>query len=518
MVRTGFIINNDDATNWETKSPSYNDEYKMASSPYYTKETAKSKIRYNLLERVSILGLFAFALSACAQIPNPKSSIAPIATSTIDLSANISQNAAEWPKEKWWVKYNDAQLNNLIELAFNNSPSIDIAKTRIEQAIIYSEGVDATYGLHANADATAYLQKQTYNGLFPKAFAPKGVKDFGQVTLSASKDLDIWGQRRAELQAAGAQIDSARADEAFVRINLSSAIANEYARLQNLYTQKQNLELLLDNAKETAKLVNLRFKNGLEIKARTNQAQAQVDAIKLQIETNDERIKLEKSAIAALIGDGPQVALSIHQPKIYPIFEAQIPSDLRADILGHRPDIIAAKMRAIFAAKKVDVAITKYYPNVSLSGNIGLSSLGIANLLDTGSLIGQFGPAVSLPLFAQKTLDANLGNSNAEYNLAIANYNKSLIDAFNEIDQASISFIELKSQIDAAHLQTSETRAALENIRLRYKGGVGNYIDVLNAQAVFLNAQNIEANLQDQRLIVEIALIKSLGGGYVFKE
>jgi len=67
-------------------------------------------------------------------------------------------------------------------------------------------------------------------------------------------------------------------------------------------------------------------------------------------------------------------------------------------------------------------------------------------------------------------------------------------------------------------LQTSETRAALENIRLRYKGGVGNYIDVLNAQAVFLNAQNIEANLQDQRLIVEIALIKSLGGGYVFKE
>lgn len=490
----------------------------MASSPYSVIKKAKNKMHYNLLGRVSALGLLAFALSACAQIPNPKSAIAPIATNTIDLSANITQNGAEWPKEKWWLKYNDAQLNNLIELAFNNSPSIDIAKTRIEQAIIYSEGVDATYGLHANADASAYLQKQTYNGLFPKAFAPKGIKDFGQVTLSASKDLDIWGQRRAELQAAGAQIDSARADEAFVRINLSSAIANEYARLQNLYSQKQNLELLLDNAQETAKLINLRYKNGLEIKARTNQAQAQIDSIKLQIETNDQRIKLEKSAIAALIGDGPQVASKIHEPKISPIFEAHIPSDLRADILGHRPDIIAAKMRAIYAAKKVDVAVTKYYPNVSLAGNIGLSSLGIANLLDKGSLIGQFGPAISLPVFAQKTLDANLGNSNAEYNLAIANYNKSLIDAFNEIDAAAISFVELKSQIDAAHLQTSESRAAFENIRLRYKGGVGTYLDVLNAQAALLNAQNIETNLQDQRLIVEIALIKSLGGGYVFKE
>ena len=104
------------------------------------------------------------------------------------------------------------------------------------------------------------------------------------------------------------------------------------------------------------------------------------------------------------------------------------------------------------------------------------------------------------------------------YNLAIANYNKSLIDAFNEIDAAAISFVELKSQIDAAHLQTSESRAAFENIRLRYKGGVGTYLDVLNAQAALLNAQNIETNLQDQRLIVEIALIKSLGGGYVFKE
>ena len=111
---------------------------------------------------------------------------------------------------------------------------------------------------------------------------------------------------------------------------------------------------------------------------------AQIDSIKLQIETNDQRIKLEKSAIAALIGDGPQVASKIHEPKISPIFEAQIPSDLRADILGHRPDIIAAKMRAIYAAKKVDVAVTKYYPNVSLAGNIGLSSLGIANLLDKG--------------------------------------------------------------------------------------------------------------------------------------
>ena len=518
MISTGSIIAIDDVTEREANSPSYNYEYEMASSPYYLKEKAKNYKFNALLARTSVFGILAFALTACAQIPNPKSAVAPIATNTIDLSANISQSAAEWPKEKWWLKYNDAQLNNLIELAFNNSPSIDIAKTRIEQAIIYSEGVDATYGLHANADASAYLQKQTYNGLFPKAFAPKGVKDFGQITLSASKDLDIWGQRRSEIAAAGAQIDAAHADEAFIRINLSSAIANEYARLQNLYSQKRNLEQLLDNAQEITKLINLRFKNGLEIKAKTSQAQAQVDGIKLQIETNDERIKLEKSAIAALIGNGPQIASNIHEPKIYPIFENQLPSDLRAEILGHSPDIIAAQMRAIYAAKKVDVAITKYYPNVSLSGNIGLSSLGIANLLDSGSIIGQFGPAVSLPLFAQKTLDANLGNSNAEYNLAIANYNKSLIDAFNEIDQASISFVELKSQINAAHLQTNEARAAFENIRLRYKGGVGNYLDVLNAQAALLNAQSIETNLQDQRLIVEIALIKSLGGGYVFKE
>ena len=110
MISKGFIFAKGDVTNRDKKSPSYNNEYQMASSLYSVIKKAKNKMQYNLLGRVSALGLLAFALSACAQIPNPKSAIAPIATNTIDLSANITQNGAEWPKEKWWLKYNDCLL------------------------------------------------------------------------------------------------------------------------------------------------------------------------------------------------------------------------------------------------------------------------------------------------------------------------------------------------------------------------------------------------------------------------
>lgn len=463
---------------------------------------------------VAGLAILLLAISACASVPIKDYKTKPINTGKLEV-ADKQVVTHEWPQADWWLSYQDPVLSALIYDALSDAPSVDMARLRIQQAQFYAYGVDAAFGIRATADAALSAQKQTYNGAFPKAFAPHGIKDFEQLTIGAKKDLDIWGQKSAELQGAISQIDAANAAKAMVNLNISTSIAAEYAKLQNLYTQKQYLNLLRDNNSQIYELLVLRFKNGLETKARYEQARTQVENLDLQIANLDEKIELQKSAIAAIIGKGPQRAKSIGVPSLSPIFGNSIPSALNTELMAHRPDLLSAKYRAEAAAQKVFVATTKYYPNLSFSGNIGLSSMGLGKLLDSGSLIAQFGPAVSLPVFAKEALDANLGLARTDYEMAVADYNQAILNAFSEIDQAAIPFGALESEIKEALQQEAAQKAAYDNIVLRFKGGVGTKLEVLNAQTALINTKLNVANLSDRKIPLEIALIKALGGGYV---
>lgn len=458
--------------------------------------------------------LFGFSLlSACASIPKDIEKIKVKSPNAYSANSIGSLHGA-WPNERWWYNLGDSQLSSLIERALSNSPSLDAANQRIAQALYYADAIDAAGGIQGSVEFDPYVQQQSYNGLFPKSMVPKGFKDFGQLTLSAKKDIDIWGQRDRQIIAALSNVEASEADKSVVEVNLSTAIANEYANLAGLYSERAVLVDTLNVKTQTAKLIAMRYKSGLEIKPRLEQANADIAAANLMIKTQDEKIELEKSAIAALVGLGPDIAKSIRAPNINLSSKISMPSNVSANLAGRRADIVAARFRVEAATNSVDADKTKYYPNISISGSMGLSSLGLNKLLDPDSFTGTFGPAISLPIFAQKSLDAQLRTSQTEYNLAVVNYNQTVLDALNEIARIMVSYRAINMQTDSAKASYLSAKSAYDSINLRYKGGLITYIDVLNAENAMLGAKRNLVTIENRNLPIKISLIKALGGGY----
>jgi NodT family efflux transporter outer membrane factor (OMF) lipoprotein len=479
----------------------------MAQKKHYKDNKMRMAIKYFLLPILSV------GVVSCASVPRANITKSPIDSSKMAISAQSATIAASWPKEYWWSKYPDQQLQNLIYRALSNSPTLDIAEARIEQALQYARAVDAVSGISGSADATTFFQKQSYNYIMG-SFAPRGFKDYGQMTVGIKKDLDLWGKDKAQLNAAVYQLDAAGTEKEFAKVNLASAILAEYAKLQNLYNQRDLAEQLLATTTEYSSLMDLRYKNGLDNKGTAAQANSNIHAIKLQINKLDENIALEKSAIAALVGVGQQLANEIKRPTIKPLFGFKIPQNLTLDIIGHRADIVAARLNVEAQSENIKVKKAQYYPNISLSGNVGLQSFSLGKLFDSGSLIGQVGPAISLPLFAQDALNSQYYGAQADYNMAVANYNQKVIDAMGEVDQVAVNFAALDAQITNTKAQIASLNTAYDIAQKRYKGGIGTKLEVLNLKNQIINNTVTLNNLMDANLNLEIALIKALGGGY----
>lgn len=191
-----------------------------------------------------------------------------------------------------------------------------------------------------------------------------------------------------------------------------------------------------------------------------------------------------------------------------------VPANAGIDLIGRRPDIVAARLRAEAAAKRIKVAKADFYPNISLSAVVGLQSLGLGQLFNSGSKYGNGGAAFSLPIFDGGRLAGAYRGARANYDEAVARYDSTLITALQETADAL-------SSRQAADARLNEQRQALlaaEEARkiasIRYRGGLSNQLPVLNGDDTVLISRRAVADLEARRISLDIALIRALGGGY----
>jgi NodT family efflux transporter outer membrane factor (OMF) lipoprotein len=200
---------------------------------------------------------------------------------------------------------------------------------------------------------------------------------------------------------------------------------------------------------------------------------------------------------------------------LLPSFEAQsLPDDVPVDIISRRPDLAAAKARVDAAGADTASAKAEFYPNVSLSAFIGLSSFGLSNFFELGSTIVGAGPAIHLPIFDADKLRANLRSKNADLDISIASYNQVLLQAIHDIaDQmTSIKAVRLQRDDQQAALNSAESAYRLATIR--YQAGLTTLLTVLNTEDSLLRERSRMVNLRAREIDLNIALIKSLGGGF----
>jgi NodT family efflux transporter outer membrane factor (OMF) lipoprotein len=185
-----------------------------------------------------------------------------------------------------------------------------------------------------------------------------------------------------------------------------------------------------------------------------------------------------------------------------------------ADLLGRRPDLTAQRWRVEAASKDIASAKAEFYPNVNLAAFIGLQSIGGGGFLTAASRMLGAGPAVTLPIFDAGRLRGNLATKDADYDIAVEQYNQTLADAMREVvDQlASLRSLDEQKRQQADALQTA--REAYDLALLRYREGLGTYLQVLSAEQPLLAQESLDADLRARQLELSINLVRALGGGF----
>jgi len=461
-----------------------------------------------------MLAASLLATAGCAQLPHMNSPPALRRVEQLGSSNSFTAPEAAWPGDGWWRAYGDVQLDALIEEALRGSPDLDLAQARLHAAMAQVQGAHAARIPEVTGTASLTEEKQSYNNLIPRAALPQGWTDYGIATVNLSYELDFWGKNRAALAAAVSEQRAAQVEVAETRLILSTSVASAYAGLVHLYTLRDNATDTLAIRTKTVTLFRQRHDFGLETLASVRQVEARQAAAQGDLLAIDERIGLQGNAIAALLGAGPDRGLAITRPTAQFPGSQGLPQNLALELLGRRPDIIAARSRTEAAARRVDQAKAGFYPSVNLLGVVGLQSLGIHNLTKSGSDLGSVGPAISLPIFNTERLQGQLRGAHAEYEAAVATYNATLSNALREVADAATSRRSLDGELAASRAAVAAAAEAHQIVTRRYQGALATYLDVLTAEDQLITAQRSEAELETRALILEVDLVRALGGGF----
>ena len=455
------------------------------------------------------------ALSACG-LPNlgDRPQTRRPATLATAQSFGITDPSAAWPEQEWWKAYRDPQLDALVAEALTGSPDVAAAQARVRQARGQAEIVGADTLPQIGAQGSAGVTKQSYNNGIPSEFVPRGWKSTGTLALTGDFDLDLWGRRRKLLAAATSEAQAAQADASQATLLLASNVVSSYFDLARLLARDQALEEAVKSRESLGSLTSRRAQQGLENQSPVRQTQAETLRSRIALSANREQIAARRHAIAALLGKGPDRGLAIVPTPLAQVTETLLPADAGIALAGRRPDIVAARLRVEGAGKRIDVAKTAYLPDITLRGLIGLTSLGLSNLFDTGSTYGNAGGAFSLPIFDGGRIRGQYRQTRGEFDLAVADYNATVVDALREIADALASRDAARVQErDAAQAQI-EGEAAYDLATKRYNAGLSSYIEALSAQQLAIESRQAAIDAHFRTLASEVALKRALGGGF----
>ena len=347
--------------------------------------------------------------------------------------ASAAFSKADFPRDDWWNALGDPQLDALIDEALRGTPTLAAADARLRSAI-------AQAGLADSLRKPSLAVGAQYAGLrIPETIGPGPLGGSYQgivlLTMNFKYDPDFWGVQTREM--AGGDRPGARrgsrsaggAADARVehRIDLRRACAGTCRT--GCRRRRKGARLALAGAQPAARPGRPRQ----PVAAAPGRSRCRRCATSRR-EAAQQHIDAARNALAALLGKGPDRALSIAKPTLLTAPAPGVPSVLPSELLGHRPDVVAARWRVEAAGRGIDSSKAAFYPTVNLSALVGLASGGLTDLFGTGALLVQGGPAISLPIFDGGGLRNQLAKSDADYDLAVATYNESLVTALREVD------------------------------------------------------------------------------------
>lgn len=469
------------------------------------------------LVRVLACCAAAVVLAGCADTGGIAPASTPIDATAVDpgTALRATQQDAGWPQQAWWEHLGSPGLNALVTQSVAGNPDMHIALARSELA----EGL-------AQAAGAATVPNLSAGGAFgrtrfPRLATPQPLGGHNtwnnHISIDLSYDLDLWGRNRAVLQGTLDGVQAAAAEARAVQISLETSVVRAYVDLALQYALLDVNQANLARQRNIYDIIRKRASRGLASELELSEAQTPIAALEAQVLQSERQIALAKNQIAILTGQGPGAGDSLQRPHLLLETPVVVPVSLPAELVGHRPDVVAQRWRVQAAAQGIKAARADFYPNINLVASVGLASAAFGNFFTFVSrdAIGHnVGAALSLPLFDGGRRRGNYTVATANYDVAVETYNKTVLAAFQGVADQVISLQSLGRQQQGIEVALKSAQHAYALAEKGYRGGFTDYLNVLATENELRRQQLALALVQAARLDAWARLMLALGGGY----
>lgn len=469
------------------------------------------------MKRSLILSLsapFVFILAACAP---EHATVSPIKTQTTAASVNTVLNHQDWPKNEWWKAYNDPELNGLIAKALSDAPDMQIARQRITLAEAQAKAAMASDGPQIDFSADAERQKMSAEGLMgpfaitdPAAGTTGPWYTNGTFGLTAGWDLDLWGKNRAQVEARIGKVNAQKAELEQTRQLLASSVARLYWEWQ---TQAAVGEVLAEIKHEQDNIIGADrelYQHGITSSVEGVETDINASKTEEQLAEVNGKMKAIEARLVALT-NASSVKLTRHA---LPTVEASLPSTLGYELLARRPDLQEAHWYIEASMSEVEAARAAFYPDVNLMAFLQQDALHLSDLFRSSAQQMGVTAGLTLPIFDSGRLNAGLDIAQAQNNLSVANYNKAVVEAVNQVAHTASEVETLMAK--NSHQQQVEKDAArvVALAQARFSAGIVAGSRVSEARIPALKEHLEGLLLKGQYVDATLQLTSTLGGGY----
>lgn len=442
---------------------------------------------------------------------NSNKKIAPPAVFQTEKS--LPKQQGKWPNNNWASQFGDPQLVFLIREALANNPSLQVARARVAQARALAGGRQAKLFPALNSFSAINRLKLPDNGTITPLLGSDWVTPTAFLGY-INYELDIWGKNLSSFRQAISQERASEASEQEARLSLAASVASTYNQLAYYYALRDVLKRTVYQRGTLAKIAQVRLKTGVDTKVQVFQSQNTIASARTQLVEVEGQILLTRQQLGTLLGGGPDRGLSITIPVLKSLNTPALPADLPMNLLGRRPDIVAARWQVEASCQGIDNVKAQFYPDVNLLASAGFLSFGLDHFFSKNNTEYLIGPAVTLPLFDAGALRAKLRGEYAKYEESVANYNVTLSNALADVVTQITTIQSIDRQLQAQKEAYDSAQRAYALSKHQYDIGLTSQLVVLDAETSYLNEQQTRLQLISNRRNLQIALIKSLGGGF----
>jgi NodT family efflux transporter outer membrane factor (OMF) lipoprotein len=473
-------------------------------------EVMKTNKRHLLLIKVWVLCMAVLTASGCMVGPDyvrPRTTVPAEWAGVAEAPKGQSSAATtgEPGLTQWWLQFNDPAMTGLVEEALKANLDLKTAEAVVRQARA-SRGIAFGALLPSVGSSAGYQRARTMN-------SPSDQNLF-QAGLDAVWELDIFGGLHRNLEAADASIEAAVENMHDVQVSLVAEVALNYIQLrgyqQEILVAQKSLQAQQQTADITRKLFNAGFDTALDI-ANADAAVATTDA---QIPVYETAAQQSIYALSILLARPPADLLKQLLPEAgLPSVPAQVPIGLPSGLLRRRPDVKAAEAQLHAATAQIGVAVADFYPQFSLTGSVNWNSNLLRTWWNTASRTFGVGPSVTWPIFQGGAIAANVQLQEALRDQAFIAYQKTVLTAFQDVENALIAFSKEQRHRTLLSDAVAANRKAVALSLELYTGGQNNFLTVTTAQQYLYTAENALVQSNCNIATDLIALYKALGGG-----